>query len=389
MVVLSNGAFVAYQLQCALGVEMSRHGITRNLPWHDQCDEAVAIIGARICYAFFILETVIRAVAERKQFLIGYNGTWNIFDVSLLLLGLWPVITTDAFLESAIPNMTILRIVGVPRMIRCFKAPYIWRSSRIPRLMMYSIINSIPLLIWAIIIILLVTYFFAVPFSFVVCKYLRQLDIDAVTYEQREIVDGASTYFASFTLTFLSLMMSIFGGVDWFEIWQPLAAIHRAQAFFFCLFVGLMIIGPMNVITGIFVENATQISALNRDMQVQELVERDKQLEQALREAFGALDEDNSGTLSWQEFSDNIDRMRPYLATLDLSVSDAKGLFKLVDIQETDSVTIDDFIQGCMRLKGTAKSIDLCTLLYENRRQSRALQKLTRFCEKHMNDVNK
>merc|ERR1712228_1137726 len=101
---------------------------------------------------------------------------------------------------------------------------------------------------------------------------------------------------------------------------------------------------------------------------------------------FEDLDDDKSGTLSLDEFESNMENPRiiGYLATLGLSTWDAKSLFKMVDIDDANNVTIDDFIQGCMRLKGTARSVDLCTLLFENRKQSRDLKKLTRYCEKQL-----
>merc|ERR1712232_357776 len=118
-------------------------------------------------------------------------------------------------------------------------------------------------------------------------------------------------------------------------------------------------LGPMNVIMGIFMENATQITQLNRDMQVQEVIEQEKKIEDGLRKIFEDLDDDKSGTLSWEEFESNLenDRIRGYLATLGIEVWKAKSLFKMVDIDDTNNVPIDDFTQGCMRLKGTARSI--------------------------------
>jgi len=61
------------------------------------------------------------------------------------------------------------------------------------------------------------------------------------------------------------------------------------------------------------------------------------------------------------------DKLRNYLEALDLTVEDGWTLFKLLDRQETNCVDISDFVDGCLRLKGQAKGIDLARMMYENK----------------------
>merc|ERR1739841_36787 len=104
-----------------------------------------------------------------------------------------------------------------------------------------------------------------------------------------------------------------------------------------------------------------------------------KQLKRVFKEA----DTDGSGTLSWREFEAHLkdERIVAYLSSLELDVSEAHGLFRLLDIDNTQDVGIEDFIMGCMRLKGNARSIDVCTLLYETRRQSKKWQDFRQYVE--------
>jgi len=95
-----------------------------------------------------------------------------------------------------------------------------------------------------------------------------------------------------------------------------------------------------------------------------------------LQAIFFEADAIGSGSLTWQDFQDRLfdDTILSYLETMDLDLSDAHSLFRLLDQDNTGQVSIDDFVWGCMRLKGAAKSMDLCTLLYENRQQSQAIR---------------
>merc|ERR1711972_1169926 len=57
---------------------------------------------------------------------------------------------------------------------------------------------------------------------------------------------------------------------------------------------------------------------------------------------------------------------------------EARGLYGLLDVSGQGSVSIDELVVGFMRFKGGAKSIDLATLMTENKRTNQHLQKLRR-----------
>merc|ERR1712106_247782 len=88
---------------------------------------------------------------------------------------------------------------------------------------------------------------------------------------------------------------------------------------------------------------------------------------------FRAGDANDSGALSWEEFKEHLgdERVSVYLSTLDLEFSELQTLYKILDVKGMNAVAIDDFVWGCIRLKGEAKSMDLCTLLYEHRQHNR------------------
>mmetsp|Transcript_118861 Transcript_118861/g.222189 ORF Transcript_118861/g.222189 Transcript_118861/m.222189 type:complete len:91 (-) Transcript_118861:130-402(-) len=63
------------------------------------------------------------------------------------------------------------------------------------------------------------------------------------------------------------------------------------------------------------------------------------------------------------------------------------GLFKLLDIDGSGAVGIEEFVIGCMRLKGSAKSIDLATLMYENKRMVEQASGFHDFCSQQFNAI--
>merc|ERR1719359_2206297 len=89
-----------------------------------------------------------------------------------------------------------------------------------------------------------------------------------------------------------------------------------------------------------------------------------------MRDLFQAVDADQSGSITWDELHSHLsdEAVKAYFSLVQIEISEAEGLFHLLDVDESGEVGIEEFIMGCMRLKGTAKSIDMATLLYEHKR---------------------
>lgn len=81
-------------------------------------------------------------------------------------------------------------------------------------------------------------------------------------------------------------------------------------------------------------------------------------------------------------------RSRPTFATLQLDVAQAHALFLLLDVDETNEVDIDEFVGGCMRLKGDAKSIDVNMLLYENEKMICTFTKFIEYAEEKFEGID-
>merc|ERR1719329_756300 len=72
----------------------------------------------------------------------------------------------------------------------------------------------------------------------------------------------------------------------------------------------------------------------------------------------------------------NDERMQAYFRVLDLNITDAKDLFRILDADKDGTIDIEEFTTGCQKLRGGAKGIDVVTLMQENRRVIRAVTHL-------------
>jgi len=136
-----------------------------------------------------------------------------------------------------------------------------------------------------------------------------------------------------------------------------------------CGFIAFAQFAMLNVITGVFVERALEEDA----------EEKDATMVGRLMDFLSGSE--HPGYLTWEEFEERLEEpaMQLYFKSVDLDPCEAKGLFVLLDADQSGRVEAEEFIMGCLRLRGTAKAIDLATLMYENRRWYKRIEgKLTK-----------
>lgn len=82
---------------------------------------------------------------------------------------------------------------------------------------------------------------------------------------------------------------------------------------------------------------------------------------------FREFDQNGNGAISWTEFQIALEdqRMHAFLSSLDLDISDAIGLFSVLDSDGTGAIEHSEFLLGCLRLRGGAKAVDMVRVQME------------------------
>merc|ERR1719189_2562779 len=86
-----------------------------------------------------------------------------------------------------------------------------------------------------------------------------------------------------------------------------------------------------------------------------------------LREFFTKMDMNRNGTISWEEFEAHLgeERLIAFFKDIDLCISEAKGLFMLLDSDGSGQIDMDEFLSGCLNLRGPARALDMQLLMRE------------------------
>jgi hypothetical protein len=168
------------------------------------------------------------------------------------------------------------------------------------------------------------------------------------------------------------------GGISWGELYDALGPCSALYRFVFLTFISIAIFAVLNVVTGVFVESAMQVSQQDREALIQEEMRHKESYVRHVHSIFEEIAKKRQR--SSHRVDDLVDveidvdmfektlkdeRMQAFFSALELDISDVNTLFVLLDRDQTGSVDLDEFLNGCMRLKGQAKSLDLAKLQYE------------------------
>lgn len=344
-------------------------------------------VSDRICTGWFLIELCLRlGSAGLRDWLFGPLWAWNVFDFIVVASDVLMTII-DAIMTEAQVDLSFLRMLRVLRVTRAIRVVRLVRFFKELRMMVFSVLRSGTSLLWSLILFGLITYIFGIFLMQQVTDHLwdqYEGDYSRITDPEKVLqVDHFKEYWGSLTKSMYTMYACMSSGIGWSDIANELHEISWINSAMIGFFIFFCTVVVMNIITGIFVDTAIQSAQSDRDEIIQEQIHSQESELAKLKQAFLEADNDGSMTITLVEFQDHLkdQHVRAHLASIGLEIHEAMGLFKLLDIDGSGAVGIEEFVIGCMRLKGSAKSIDLATLMYENKRMLEQASHFHQYCE--------
>ncbi|CAE7948121.1 unnamed protein product, partial [Symbiodinium sp. KB8] len=173
-------------------------------------------------------------------------------------------------------------------------------------------------------------------------------------------IDASVLYFGTLPETMLSLFMSICGGVSWENVLAPLKSMSVIWVLLYLFYIAFTYFAVMNVVTAVFCQSAIDGAQNDHASKVHAILSNKEEhlgKIRALFSQFGAED----GVITFDLFREKIKspEVRHYFQTLGLDVWDAWSFFKLLDEDAGGVVEIEEFLMGCLRLRGQATAMDV------------------------------
>jgi hypothetical protein len=238
-------------------------------------------------------------------------------------------------------------------------------------------------LLWGLMVLIMIIYFFAVLFVQVVTDHL----FDKVELHPQEV--KMQIFFGSLWSGMATLFMSVTGGLNWEIIVTSLRYIDPFAELPFFAFIALTQLAVLNILTSIFVENAVKVANGDRDAVIREHLSSEESFIEVMRDMFHEADTQQCLELTWDQFAKYLSdpRVKAMFTALDLQVTEAQGLFQLLDLDGNGVVDAEEFVLGCVRLKGGAKSVDTAMLLFENKRMFKKQASFMRYVDEQFKSI--
>jgi len=313
--------------------------------------------------AIFVLELVLRLIVFGRRFFVRAGWQWNVFDC--LVVGVQVAEQVLAIYVSGernvINNFSSARVMRFLRLVRVLRVARVLQGIAELRILVVSILSSMRALLWTMLLMLLMIYTLGIYLTQLVTDHRLAMDEEAEGYTV------LGEYYGSMSKTMLVMFMSVTGGADWGMFCEPLMReVSPWVGVIFAFYIAFTVLAMLNVVTGVFVESVLKSQASDRDMV----------MVNNARELFMTLDGGIHATMSWDTFQSKLDapQMVEFFKFIDVDPSDAKGLFKLLDLDSSGGVSAEEFLNGAIRLRGHAKSLDVALLIQEVKKiQSRLL----------------
>lgn len=231
-VVLANAVFTGIDLEVSLSVE-------------DEFYRPPGLQVAQYIFTFlFTVELTLRIAAEGRSFFCSDDFGWNYLDIFIVASSMWEVAVDiavafgrgDLATIEGVASLKAFRIIRITRLMKAVRIIRLLRFVLALRSLIQSIASTLKSLVWAIVLLALIIYVFAVLFCQIVNDIAKPEEMGRREHENVE------RYFSSLGVTMLSLFMSIAGGVSWEELIYVLQTISVFWVATFLFFVRLVIL---------------------------------------------------------------------------------------------------------------------------------------------------
>lgn len=321
-------SFVIFLNAILIGVETDHRTEENAFVW--DCFEITLTV-------IYTLELTLRTIADGRENLRDHWYQFDAFTVigSLvdLLIGMFGGPTSDV-------SISILRILRLTKLVRLFR---LFKVLRELLLLVNSIASAMRTLVWTWVLLGLVIYVFAIIYTTQLGK--QYPENETLQQEFGTVIRSCFTLFAVLTLDWVSTAR---------EIWD----VSPAMVCFTLLYITLTAFAIMNVVVAVIVESTMEQAMSNADDKQRQIEAEMTDHASKMGAVFLEADADGSGDMSREEFRKVISnpKIQRILRELELDAYDLEYLFDNLDVDRNGTISLPEFVQGTLQLRGAAKA---------------------------------
>ncbi|CAE8730387.1 unnamed protein product [Polarella glacialis] len=272
----------------------------------------------------------------------------------------------QAVIDDSLSGVSVIRtarLVRLLQLLRLLKFAMQCPFFRQFRILVRSILGTMSSLLWVILVILIVVYVAGIVMT------QGALETCMGGSSQEEGGDEElCRYFGTLTTSMMSLFQSIMSGLLWGVLWDALQQTDVFCRTTFLLYICFALIILINSIAALLSDVQMQVRLKEKTDLMHREIDSKREFVDKLTNVFEEFDQNGNGAISWTEFELALKdpRMHAFLTAMEIEISDAHGLFQVLDTDGAGSIEYEEFILGCLRLRGGAKSMDMATVCKES-----------------------
>jgi len=321
--------------------------------------------------AVFGLEFFCKVFVSKHRY---FCDVMNICDCTIVLFTSVKLYVLDILSSQSGSgiNFASFRLLRFARTVRVLRMLRVMRLFKDLRILVNTFFSSMQALMWSMIFLCIMIVIAAIFISFSLQDFILT---DANGHDSR--VWAVQHYGSSLLAIYTMFEITLAG--NWPVHFRPLVEnVSGWYSIFIFVYIGVVVFGLKSIITALFLKETLQVASQDAEQQAHDQAKKKQHYLSKLLRVFAAVDTRGTGTLTLKEF--NRVCLNPEVTVLmkmlDLDVSNAEGLFSLLDTDMVGEIAFEDFLKGVMRLKGQARSLDMVAMMRAHDRMHATLNQV-------------
>jgi len=318
-----------------------------------------------------------------------YYHTWRWFQMdpwSWLALAVATLAFVDTVILMPLKESGNLRMFSLIRCIVLFRLVKVIQNTKLMKelqLVLRGTVGATVILAWALGLIVFFLFIFSVWTTTLIGHNIDYADLGKLLHDW-----DSEEYFGTIGRSMYTLVQMFTLDTWASNILRPVTTQQWYFIFFFVPFTMVTTYGIMNVILSVIIEQTVSAARSNENrVRAREDMAHEAVMD-VLREIYLLADVEVSEALTLKDFKKAAEEDGEViwrLRQLDLLPDEVNRLFQVIDGDGARSLNMKEFVEGCTKLKGVARSKDLLSLQHQAdamAKQMDALGKQLRYSER-------
>jgi len=187
-------------------------------------------------------------------------------------------------------------------------------------------------------------------------------------HSETEVDSDIVRLYGGFGPCIYTLLLAISGGMPWQDLVQPLACLSESFTLTFVIYIFLVNFVVLNILAAVFVSYVARFVKKHHEQFVHDGQVQALSSAEQLRQVLQMDAEEHQGRMSARRLEKLLTQNDALMDKLELNISTALGIFKMLQRERSTHVDVDEFICSLVQVKGNPTGIHVVTMMYETKR---------------------